>query len=127
MGPQTPRGSENRHTDAQQASRWRTDGGVMGTQDRHGARRLPWADPFSKMRLNEAGSDRDAFTIDELNKLLASPVFTEIDRPGPGRGEAAFWLPLLALFSGARRADLASLQVNNVRDVEGVPCFTFEE
>jgi integrase len=88
---------------------------------------LPWADPFSKMRLKEAGSDRDAFTIDELNKLLASSVFTEMDRPAPGRGEAAFWLPLLALYSGARRADLASLQVKNVDDVEGVPCFTFEE
>jgi integrase len=88
---------------------------------------LPWSDPFSKMRLKEAGSERDAFTIDELNKLLASPVFTEIYRPGPGRGEAAFWLPLLALYSGARRADLAALQVKNVDDVEGVPCFTFEE
>jgi integrase len=88
---------------------------------------LPWSDPFSKMRLKEAGSDRDAFTIGELNTLLASSVFTEMDRPAPGRGEAAFWLPLLALFSGARRADLASLQVKNVDDVEGVPCFTFEE
>ena len=88
---------------------------------------LPWADPFSKMRLKEAGSDRDAFTIDELNKLLASSVFTEMDRPAPGRGEAAFWLPLLALYSGARRADLASLQVKNVDHVDGVPCFTFEE
>jgi hypothetical protein len=88
---------------------------------------LPWADPFSKMRLKEAGSDRDAFTIGELNKLLASSVFTQMDRPAPGRGEAAFWLPLLALYSGARRADLASLQVKNVDDVEGVPCFTFEE
>jgi hypothetical protein len=66
---------------------------------------LPWADPFSKMRLKEVGSDRDAFTIDELNKLLASSVFTQMDRPAPGRGEAAFWLPLLALYSGARRAD----------------------
>jgi integrase len=88
---------------------------------------LPWADPFSKMRLKEAGSDRDAFTIDELNKLLASSVFTEMDRPAPGRGEAAFWLPLLALYSGARRADLAALQVKNVNDVEGMPCFMFEE
>ncbi len=88
---------------------------------------LPWADPFSKMRLKEAGSDRDAFTIGELNKLLASSAFTQMDRPAPGRGEAAFWLPLLALYSGARRADLASLQVKNVDDVEGVPCFTFEE
>src|SRR6516225_715826 len=68
-----------------------------------------------------------AFTIGELNTLLASSVFTEMDRPAPGRGEAAFWLPLLALFSGARRADLASLQVKNVDVVEGVPCFTFEE
>jgi integrase len=79
------------------------------------------------MRLEEPGSDRDAFTIVELNTLFASSVFTEMDRPAPGKGEAAFWLPLLALYSGARRADLASLQVKNIHNVEGVPCFTFVE
>jgi hypothetical protein len=54
---------------------------------------VPWSDPFSKMRLRGDASQRDAFTIPELNTLFASPVFTKGERPKPGRGEAAFWLP----------------------------------
>jgi hypothetical protein len=56
----------------------------------------PWSDPFSRMRLREDPSDRDAFTVDELNTLFAAPVFTSGERPEAGGGEAAFWLPLLA-------------------------------
>jgi integrase len=88
---------------------------------------LPWSDPFSRMRLAEEASDRDAFTVAELNVLFAAPVFTNGERPEPGRGEAAFWLPLLALFSGARRSELAALCVNDVQEVERVPCFMFLE
>jgi integrase len=88
---------------------------------------LPWSDPFSKMRLAEEASDRDAFTVDELNLLFAAPVFTNGERPAPGRGEAAFWLPLLGLYSGARRSELAALRVNDVQEIERVPCFMFLE
>jgi hypothetical protein len=88
---------------------------------------LPWSDPFSRMRLKEDPSDRDAFTVTELNLLFAASVFTNGERPTPGRGEAAFWLPLLSLYSGARRSELAGLRANDVQEVEHVPCFTFIE
>jgi integrase len=88
---------------------------------------LPWSDPFSRMRLKEDPSDRDAFTVTELNLLFAASVFTKGERPTPGRGEAAFWLPLLSLYSGARRSELAGLRANDVQEVEHVPCFTFVE
>src|SRR6516165_4546915 len=65
----------------------------------------PWSDPFSRMRLREDPSDRGAFTVDELNTLFATLVFTSGERPEAGGGEAAFWLPLLALYSGARRSE----------------------
>jgi len=88
---------------------------------------LPWSDPFSRMRLVEDASDRDAFTVDELNMLFAAPVFAEGERPAPGKGDAAFWLPLLGLYSGARRSELSSLRVNDVQEIERVPCFSFVE
>jgi len=88
---------------------------------------LPWSDPFSRMRLKEDPSDRDAFTVTELNLLFAATVFTKGERPTPGRGEAAFWLPLLSLYSGARRSELAGLRANDVQEIEHVPCFTFIE
>ena len=58
---------------------------------------IHWGDPFAKMRLEEDAPERDAFTISELNTLFASAVFTKGERPRPGRGEAAFWLPMLGL------------------------------
>ena len=42
-------------------------------------------------------------------------MFTEHDYPEGGRGPAAFWLPLLALFNGARQAELASLTAADVQ------------
>jgi integrase len=58
---------------------------------------------------------------------FAASVFTKGERPTPGRGEAAFWLSLLSLYSGARRSELAGLRANDVQDVEHVPCFIFIE
>ena len=87
----------------------------------------PWSDPFSRMRLREDPSDRDAFTVDELNSLFAAPVFTSGERPEAGGGEAAFWLPMLALYGGARRSELAGLRADDVREVEGVWCLLFVE
>src|SRR5262245_41126480 len=63
----------------------------------------------------------------ELNMLFASPVFATGKRPAPGRGEAAFWLPLLGLYPGARRGELAALTVKDTLKMEGVFAFTFLE
>jgi integrase len=60
-----------------------------------------------------------------LKAVFGGPVFTEGARPTGGKGAAAFWLPLLALFTGARRSELATLTVENV-DTEsfGTPVVT---
>jgi integrase len=75
---------------------------------------LPWADPFADMRLEETRPEREAWQLEELQILFSSPVFTEGLRPEGGRGEAAFWLPLLALYTGARLNELAPLTVADV-------------
>jgi integrase len=75
---------------------------------------VPWADPFSNMRLAEELPTRAPWQIDELKRLLGSPVFTQNSRPAGGRGEAAFWLPLLGLFTGARLGELAPLTTADV-------------
>lgn len=59
------------------------------------------------------------YGLEELNLLFRSPVFSERKRPRGGAGEAAFWLPLLALFTGARREELAQLLVSDVREQDG--------
>ena len=67
--------------------------------------------------LDEDEPDRKLFDIAELRKLFGSPIFTAKARPKAGRGEAAYWLPLLALFTGCRRGELAALTVADLKDV----------
>jgi integrase len=73
-----------------------------------------WADPFAEMRLEEQESGRAPFELDELKAMFSAPVFTKGERPKGGRGEAAFWLPLLALFGGERLSELTGLKISDV-------------
>jgi len=86
---------------------------------------VPWSDPFARMRLREEAPERDAFSISELNLLFQSAMFTKNERPKSGRGEAAFWMPLLGLYTGARRGELAALTVADILKVDGEFAFTF--
>ncbi len=63
---------------------------------------VPWSDPFSRMRLPTRKPRREPWKLEELRTLFGSAIFTEGDRPVAGKGEATFWLPLMALFTGAR-------------------------
>ena len=74
-----------------------------------------WSDPFAKMRLQGEQSERTSFESPDLKLLFAASVFTKHEYPEGGRGPAAFWLPLLALFTGARQAELAGLTVADVQ------------
>jgi integrase len=76
---------------------------------------VPWSDPVSGMRLTEERSNRQPWEPEELEALFASPIYREGERPVGGKGEAAYWLPLLALFSGARLNELAPLCADDVK------------
>src|SRR5262249_49661712 len=76
---------------------------------------LVWADPVSNMRLSEARPSRQPWEPEELAQLFSSPVFVNGLRPVGGKAEAAFWLPLLALFTGARLSELAPLTVEDIK------------
>ena len=68
------------------------------------------------MRLGEDEAVRGGapFERSDLQVIFRTPVFTEDARPTGGKGDAAFWLPLLALFTGARLNELSSLKVSDV-------------
>jgi integrase len=55
------------------------------------------------------------FALDELNAIFSSPVYAKGDRPKRGKGEAAYWLPLLGLFTGARLEEIGQLRVFDVQ------------
>lgn len=60
------------------------------------------------------------YSVEDLKLIFQFPVFTEGVRPRGGAGEAAKWLPILALFTGARLQELGRLQVEDVRTDRGI-------
>ncbi|MCO5791286.1 MAG: hypothetical protein HEQ21_00530 [Blastomonas sp.] len=58
------------------------------------------------------------FSLAELQAIFASPVYANGDRPKAGKGEAAYWLPLLGLFTGARLEEIGQLRVPDVQRLE---------
>ncbi len=80
-----------------------------------------------------AREQRDAWTSAELRSLFASPVWTgcrRAQRSKPGTEvirDARFWLPVLALFHGARLEELADLYRRDVHCEEGVWAISIRE
>jgi integrase len=64
---------------------------------------------------------RMPFEGDDLYKIFrGSPVYRADVRPKGGAGEAAYWMPLLALYTGARLEELGQLRVTDVRQENGI-------
>jgi len=76
---------------------------------------VSWSDPFKDMRLEEEQSGRTSFVAGELKSIFDTPLFTAHEWPKGAKGAAGVWLPLLALFSGARQGEIAGLQATNVQ------------
>jgi integrase len=51
-----------------------------------------------------------------LAAVFGSPVYEQEERPEAGAGEAAYWLPLLALFTGARLEELGQLRPQDIAE-----------
>jgi integrase len=60
---------------------------------------------------------RRSFDLSALNAVFGGPVHTRGARPSQGRGEAAYWIPLLALYTGARLEEIGQLRVSDVRQI----------
>ncbi len=60
------------------------------------------------------------YDIEDLKQIFSSPVFTAGLRPIGGAGEAAYWLPLLALWTGCRLEELGQALVADVQEANGV-------
>jgi len=76
------------------------------------------ANPVKGVRLAKPSinqKSRVPFDADDLKRIFSSPIFNEGVRPVGGKGEAAFWLPYLGLWTGARLEELGQLLVSDVR------------
>ncbi|WP_024508364.1 site-specific integrase [Bradyrhizobium sp. ARR65] len=80
-----------------------------------------WRNPFDvAFDVDPADEDYyEPFSKDELNRLLATRIFSAGERPRRGRGDTAKWAPLVALFQGARRTEVIQLLVDDIgKDAE---------
>lgn len=84
--------------------------------------REEWAtrNPFLKLTVADPVADadrRDPFTIPQLNTLFGSGHWDAPNAARPGR----YWVPLLGLFQGGRRAEMAGLEVQDVTEIDDIP------
>ncbi|MER9203031.1 site-specific integrase [Mesorhizobium sp. M0933] len=82
------------------------------------------ANPMADMFLTVDKTSRATpFSVDQMNVVFASPLFTgcqnDDDWHKPGNHQIRdhrYWLPLVMLYSGARPAEIAQLQIADVRE-----------
>jgi len=85
-----------------------TQQAVIETNPAHGIRVKVNASPRDK---------RLPFDLPALTAIFNSPVYIKGERPTGGKGEAAYWLPLLALYTGARIEELCQLNTTDIKQV----------
>jgi site-specific recombinase XerD len=94
----------------------------VGAKDEVGGLPHSTPSPFKGTALPEPKGARPVtpFGTTNLTALFASPVYAGNYRPEGGRGQAAYWLPVLALFTGARLEELAQLRLGDIGEEDGI-------
>ncbi len=62
------------------------------------------------------------YTTEDLNLIFSGPVHKDGSRPKGGGGEAAYWLPLIALYGGMRMEEIGQLLTTDLKQ-EGAVCY----
>lgn len=88
-----------------------------------------------KMKGRNVRDERHPFTLDELKAIFSAPIYTgcksvrEWVSPGSliPRDTGMYWVPLIALFTGARSGEIIQLRVEDVREEHGVIFFDIND
>jgi integrase len=104
--------------------------GFLSTLVRHGMVELVEhlaINPFERIQVVGAagqnpGKSRRSYEISELNLLYTSKLYTQGYRPRGQAADAAYWLPLMGPFVGARIEELCQLTIADVQCVNNVWC-----
>lgn len=83
---------------------------------------LTFTNPFGKDIKYDVDADdetsRGILTKADLTAIFTSPVYADRLRPDGGGGEAAVWIPLIAMMTGMRLNEIAQLRVCDLRQDE---------
>lgn len=86
--------------------------------------------PWQGMEIKVSkGQTRRPWKDDELQQLFSQPLFTTYETPkGKKSGsDAAYWVPLMALYSGARIGELSQLRTCDFGVLDGIPMLTITD
>ena len=82
-----------------------------------------WSNPAARIKLHNPAKDDDnrlPYDTEDLKAIFGSAVFRDRERPQGGAGEAAKWLPLIALFTGARLEEIGQALTSDVKHEDGI-------
>ncbi|MRR53306.1 MAG: site-specific integrase [Deltaproteobacteria bacterium] len=68
----------------------------------------------------KASGDRNTYGVDDLEKIFKALTY---DHKKP----ESFWIPLIGLYSGMRIDEICQLHLEDVKSIEGIPCFDVNE
>nr|WP_175556233.1 site-specific integrase [Moritella viscosa]SHO01171.1 Putative uncharacterized protein VP0643 [Moritella viscosa] len=70
-------------------------------------------------KTHKDSNERASWCEGDLNTLFNSDIWTT----GKCKHDYQFWLPLIALHTGARLTEIAQLRVEDIKDMDGIKCF----
>lgn len=85
-----------------------------------------------KIRTNrDVREERDPFSVEELGALFNAPIYTGCQSAASWRhsgnlvlrDSGLFWVPLIALYTGARLGEIIQLYTDDIREEQGVRFF----
>jgi integrase len=114
--------------------RWAIDNGHYTASDKSPCDNLFIS---GKSKLAKQTERKEPFSDDDIKKLFGVVVVVvDIDKKQVEKKVSYeqrmfapdhYWIPLVCLFSGARREEIGDLLTANVQTVDGVPCFQIEK
>ncbi|WP_319466977.1 site-specific integrase [uncultured Pseudodesulfovibrio sp.] len=74
-----------------------------------------------KIKHSRRGSLRRLpYSSEDFQTIFNFPIYTKGERPQAGAGEASVWLPLLAMYTGARLEELGQIHVTDVKQEQEI-------
>lgn len=81
-----------------------------------------WHNPVlgKTIKRNTSRKQREPFSDSDLHKIFTSDIYTKGWRPKGGCGEAAYWIPLIGLYTGMRLEEVGQLLVPDIKCDDGI-------
>ncbi len=95
-------------------------------------RELEWTERHTWEGLDikaKTTNKRRPITAEEMTKLFGTPLHTQYELPAASKagGDAAYWVPLIGAFTGARLGEICQLRIADVQNVDGIPALVISD